>query len=74
MNKRHVIRQQGDQAFEHLRLGVPITTDDCTLGLIEVAQRDVCDQHVQSGDVRFVSQMGKIVSPLAATLRDGQPT
>jgi hypothetical protein len=54
-----------------LHLGVPIARNADILGVIEIAQRDVNENTVQRGYMRFLTQMAEVSLPLAARLQSG---
>lgn len=64
-----IVRRESSHRDAYLHLGVPIVSDTSLLGVIEIAQRDVRQDHVQRGYMRFISQMADVSIPLAASLR-----
>ncbi|WP_404310854.1 hypothetical protein [Neorhodopirellula lusitana] len=66
-----IVRREFSDNDAYLHLGVPISRKTDILGVIEIAQRDVRDEHIQCGYTRFVTQMAEVSIPLAAKLQNG---
>ncbi len=66
-----IVRRESTDNNAYLHLGVPIARDTDILGVIEIAQRDVRENHTQRGYIRFITQMAEVCIPLAARLQNG---
>lgn len=66
-----VVRRESTDSDAYLHLGVPISRGTDILGVIEIAQRDVHEDTVRRGYVRFLCQMAEVSMPLAARLQSG---
>jgi len=66
-----IVRTESQEHVAYLHLGVPIVRDAGILGVIEIAQRDVREDHAQRGYIRFISQMAEVAAPLAVRLQNG---
>ena len=64
-----IIRRETTHSDAYLHLGVPIARKADILGVIEIAQRDVNEDTVQCGYMRFLTQMAEVSIPLAARLQ-----
>lgn len=66
-----IVRRESTDGDAYLHLGVPISCDADILGVIEIAQRDVREDAVHRGYIRFLSQMAEVSIPIAARLQSG---